>query len=115
MMPTFAQWLPELAPSNPIKAAADGAMLPLIVFTLGFGIALTRVPSDRRVIVVGFFSGLADAMFVIVECVVAFAPIGVFALTAPLAARVGSPAVSFAKTAPTYIRQGILASALLRA
>src|ERR1041385_134459 len=31
---TFSTWLTSLVPSNPIAAAANGAMLPLIVFTL---------------------------------------------------------------------------------
>ena len=76
-------------PANPVKAAADGAKLPLIIFTLAFGVALTKVAADRREAVVGFFRGLADAMTVLVGWVIAFAPIGVFALAAPLAARMG--------------------------
>ena len=87
--PTPAQWFTDLVPANPVKAAADGAMLPLIIFTLAFGVALTKVGPDRREPVVGFFRGLADAMMVIVGWVIAFAPIGVFALAAPLASRMG--------------------------
>ena len=37
--PPLAQWFTDLVPANPVKAAADGAMLPLIIFTLGFGVA----------------------------------------------------------------------------
>jgi Na+/H+-dicarboxylate symporter len=87
--PTVAQWLTDLVPANPIRAAADGAMLPLIIFTLGFGVALTRVAEDRRAAVLHFFSGLSDAMMVLVRWVILLAPIGVFALAAPLAARMG--------------------------
>jgi L-cystine uptake protein TcyP (sodium:dicarboxylate symporter family) len=37
--PGLTQWLTELIPVNPLKSAADGAMLPLLVFTilLGYG------------------------------------------------------------------------------
>ena len=87
--PTPAQWFSDLVPANPVKAAADGAMLPLIIFTLAFGVALTKVAESRREAVVGFFRGLADAMMVLVGWVIAFAPIGVFALAAPLSARMG--------------------------
>lgn len=87
--PGLAQWFTDLVPSNPVKAAADGAMLPLIIFTLAFGVALTKVAAERREAVVGFFRGLADAMMVLVGWVIALAPIGVFALAAPLAARMG--------------------------
>jgi Na+/H+-dicarboxylate symporter len=88
--PGLTQWFLDLVPANPVKAAADGAMLPLIIFTLGFGIALTRVSGERRKAVVGFFNGLADAMTVLLSWVITLAPIGVFALAAPLAMRMGS-------------------------
>jgi proton glutamate symport protein len=88
--PDFGQWLTDLVPANVFKAAADGAMLPLIIFTLAFGFALTRVPAERRAAVAGFFSGLADAMLVLVGWIIRLAPIGVFALAAPLAARMGA-------------------------
>ena len=32
-LPSLAQWFIDLVPVNPVKAAADGALLPLIVFT----------------------------------------------------------------------------------
>ena len=48
-----------------------------------------RLQAERRTAVVGFFTGLADAMMVVVRWVIALAPIGVFALAAPLAARMG--------------------------
>jgi Na+/H+-dicarboxylate symporter len=88
-LPTFAQWLIDLVPANPVRAAADGAMLPLIVFSLLFGVALLRLDAERRRPVIGFFEGVADAMLVLVRWVLAFAPIGVFALAVPLAARMG--------------------------
>ena len=88
-LPTFAQWLIDLVPSNPIRAAADGAMLPLIVFSLLFGVALLQLDTQRRRPIIGFFEGVADAMLVLVRWVLALAPIGVFALAVPLAARMG--------------------------
>jgi proton glutamate symport protein len=88
-LPSFAQWLIDLVPVNPIRAAADGAMLPLIVFSLLFGVALLRLDAERRRPVIAFFEGLADAMLVLVRWVLALAPIGVFALAVPLAARMG--------------------------
>lgn len=88
-IPTFAQWLTELVPVNPVKAAADGAMLPLIVFSVCFGLALTRLTGDTRDLMVRFFRGVADAALTLVRWVLEAAPIGVFALAVPLAARLG--------------------------
>jgi proton glutamate symport protein len=88
-VPGFAEWLVGIVPTNPVKAAADGMMLPLVVFVLAFGLALLTVPAQRRAVVVGFFGGVGDAMLVIVRVVIAFAPIGVFALMVPVASRTG--------------------------
>jgi proton glutamate symport protein len=88
-IPTFAQWLTDLVPVNPVKAAADGAMLPLIVFSLCFGLALTRLTGEARDLMVRFFRGIADAALTLVRWVLEAAPIGVFALAVPLAARLG--------------------------
>ena len=88
-VPGFADWVTGLAPANPIKAAADGAMLPLVVFTLAFALALLKVAPDRRDVVLTFFRGLGDAMLVIVRFLIELAPIGVFALMVPVASRTG--------------------------
>jgi Na+/H+-dicarboxylate symporter len=86
---TLRQWLTSLVPSNPVRAAADGALLPLVLFTLIFALAITRVPAELRVGLVRFFEAIARAMHVVVEWVLVLAPIGVFALALPLAAQLG--------------------------
>lgn len=82
-------WITGLIPSNPVKSASDGALLQLVIFTIFFGIALTRVSDENRAPVIAFFRGVADAMIVVVRWMLAVAPIGVFALAVPLAARAG--------------------------
>lgn len=99
-MPSFAQWLVDLVPANPIKAAADGAMLQLIIFAIAFGIALSRIDVSRRAAVVRLFEGILDASITLVHWVLKLAPIGVFALAVPLAARLG---LSAAGALATYI------------
>jgi Na+/H+-dicarboxylate symporter len=87
--PTFAGWLVSLIPPNPIAAAANGAMLPLLVFTMLFAFAVSRSPSGARETMVNFFKGLSEVMLVLVRGVIALAPIGIFALVTALAARTG--------------------------
>jgi len=89
VLPPFRDWIVGLIPANPVKAAADGAMLPLIVFSCMLAIALTRLDPDRRQVLVGFFDAISGAMMVIVEWVLLTAPIGVFFLVLPLAASTG--------------------------
>ena len=55
----FAQRLIELVPPNPFSAAASGAMLPLVVFSIIFGAALSRVDQSFRETVVAFFRGVS--------------------------------------------------------
>ena len=92
-LPTFGQWVAGLAPANVIRAAADGAMLPLIVFTLLFALALRRIAPDRRDQVLRVFDGVGGAMLEIVRWLIALAPIGVFTLVASTSARLGASLV----------------------
>ncbi len=89
-MPGFRDWLVGIVPPNPIAAAAAGEMLPLVVFTLAFGLALGRVEARRREAVVGFFRGVSEAMTTIVGWILWVAPVGVFALSYTVAARLGT-------------------------
>ncbi len=92
-VPTFSTWLVALVPPNPFKAAADGAILPLVVFALGFGLALGRLANGAQDTVVAFFRGVAGAMTLLVGWVLTLAPVGVFALALSLAAKLGSDVV----------------------
>ena len=86
----FASWLTSLIPTNPVAAAAAGAMLPLVLFTLLLALAIARSPADARDILVGVFRSLSEAMLVLVRWIVRLAPIGVFALMLPLGAHGGA-------------------------
>lgn len=87
--PGLTQWVRDLVPVNVAKAAADGAMLPVMVFAVLFGLALARVGSERRRAVLSVVAGVAEAMQQLVGGILRFAPMGVFALAVPLTARLG--------------------------
>jgi Na+/H+-dicarboxylate symporter len=88
-LPPFRDWVVGLLPSNPVAAAAHGAMLPLIVFSVIFALAVTRLGREDRATLVGFFTAISQAVLVIVEWLLIVAPVGVFFLVLPLAARTG--------------------------
>ena len=92
-IPSASEWLVSLVPANPIKAAADGAMLPLIVASVAFAVALMQVADERRAAVVRVVEGVMDASLALVRAILRFAPIGVFALAVPLAAKMGTGAL----------------------
>jgi Na+/H+-dicarboxylate symporter len=87
---SWTNWLISLIPVNPIKAAADSALLPLIVFTVIFSLALTRLDAATRAPIVRLFQTLADALIIVVRWVLVLTPLGVFALAFVVSARVGS-------------------------
>ena len=82
-------WLSGIIPSNAISAAANSAMLPLVVFAMFFGFALTRIDPERRGRMLELVRTLGDTMIVIVRWVLWAAPVGVFALVLAVCARVG--------------------------
>jgi proton glutamate symport protein len=88
-LPGVAQWIADLVPANPVKAASDGAMLPLIVFSLVFGMAVSRVAVDRRAVFLRVVEGVQDASLVLVHTILALAPLGVFALAVAVASKLG--------------------------
>lgn len=88
-LPGFAAWLTSLIPVNPVAAAVDGAMLPLIVFTVAFALAVSRLPDGTRDVVLGVFRATGDAMLVLVRAVLWLSPLGIFALAVTLGARLG--------------------------
>jgi len=90
---TPSQWLVSLVPPNAMRAAVDGAMLPLIVFTLMLGLALVSLAEPARLHAVMIFRAITEAMLVLVRWLLVVAPIGVFALTLPLVARLGISAI----------------------
>lgn len=92
-MPTVSQWLIDLVPLNPVKAAADGAMLPLITFTLAFALASTHVADPHRSTFIAVIMTVEDATLRLVRWIINIAPLGVFALAVPLASKLGLSAV----------------------
>ena len=90
---TPAQWFVALLPANVMRAATDGAMLPLIVFALVLGLALVSIGDDVRAPLVTWFRAIMACMLVVVRWLLVVAPIGVFALALPLVARLGASAI----------------------
>jgi Na+/H+-dicarboxylate symporter len=88
-IPGPAGWVEQLVPENPIGAAARGEILPVLVFTVFFGLALNRLSRDARNLVVGFFDGVAQASMVLVDWILMAMPVGVFALSYAMATTSG--------------------------
>ena len=88
----FGDFLRAIIPTNPIAAAANDAILPLIIFTAAFAFAATRLPETQRQTIGGFFEAITAAMIVVIHWVLTLAPIGVFALSFVVGAKAGAAA-----------------------
>ena len=88
-VPPLSEWFSSLIPENIFKAAADGAMLQIVLFALAFGFAITRTAEEVRLPLVRFFQGVADTMMILVGWVLWIAPAGVFALALVVGAKTG--------------------------
>jgi len=91
---SVGEWLRSLVPSNIVQAAADDAILALVVFATLFGFAATRLPPAQRNALTGFFTAMAEAMIVVVHWVLLAAPVGVFALALGVGLHAGFGAAS---------------------
>ncbi|MGB3873536.1 MAG: cation:dicarboxylase symporter family transporter [Stenotrophomonas sp.] len=83
------QWIASLIPSNVLAVASANAMLPLVVFAMFFGFALSRQDAARRERVLDIVRIVGDTMITIVRWVLWAAPLGVFALVLVVCAEVG--------------------------
>ncbi len=87
--PSTVETLLNMIPRNPVAAAADMDLLPLIVFTIIFGAAVATLQEDRKNAVLNFFHGVNDASMVVINWVMVLAPYAVFALISAIVASFG--------------------------
>jgi proton glutamate symport protein len=87
--PTLGQMALAIVPTNAIRAAADGAIVPLLVFTVAFAFGASRIAAGLRDALVSVFRAIDAAITVLLHWIVACSPYGVFALGLGLAIRVG--------------------------
>ena len=91
-MPGVADFFKGIVPDNVIAAAANGDVLPLVVFTLLFALAVDAHRGRAADALVGLFEAIADALLVIIGWVLWIAPLGVFALAFRVGASAGGAA-----------------------
>jgi Na+/H+-dicarboxylate symporter len=91
-VPTLDDFIKGVIPTNPIAAAANDKILPLVVFTALFAFAVTRIEAAQQRTIAGFFQAIEKAMLVLIGWVLALAPYGVFGLAFAVGAGAGGAA-----------------------
>jgi Na+/H+-dicarboxylate symporter len=91
-IPTFGKVLVDLSPSNPVADAANAKIIPVIIFAMFVGVAITIENAKKPEIikpVINVINGFAQVMFRITKMVLKITPYGVFGLMATVAAKYG--------------------------
>ena len=91
-LPGIAEFFKGVIPDNVVSAAANGDILPLVVFSVLFALALGFISEAGRRSLVIFFEAIGDALLVIIEWVLWIAPLGVFALALVVGSAAGGSA-----------------------
>ena len=89
-VPDVAQFLKSLVAPNIIRAAAENAMLAVIIFFSLLALAIVRLPQLHRQHLTTLFEAITGAMLVIIGWVLWLAPLGVFALSLLVAGQSGA-------------------------
>ena len=84
----------RMLPPNIVKAAADGQMLGLIVFSLLFGYFILKLEAPLRKNMAEFWQAIFEIMMKMTLLIMKFSPIGIFALIANEVASTGLSAFS---------------------
>lgn len=98
----------DIVPENVIAAAASADMLALIFFSIVFGTAIAVLPLGPRTLLNDVFQALFEAMMRLTSGVIAFLPIGVFALITRMVATTGFEAFGALALYVTTIFTGLI-------
>jgi DAACS family dicarboxylate/amino acid:cation (Na+ or H+) symporter len=83
------RFLVDLVPANPVRAAVDGQLLPLIVFVTILAVATAALPAPKRDALLALAEAVTGALIRVIHWVLLLAPLGIFALVAPAVAQFG--------------------------
>jgi Na+/H+-dicarboxylate symporter len=88
---TGANFIEHVIPSSVIKSMAENDILPIVVFSIFFGIAISVV-GEKAKIVLKACDALSHIMFKVTDYVMRFAPLGIFGAIAAILIQQG-PAI----------------------
>lgn len=91
--PSIKETFVNIFPSNPIQAMAEGNMLQVIVFSILFGVAISRTGGEVGRSMTTFFAHLNEVVLKMVMLLMQLAPYGVFCLLVKLFSSLGFSAI----------------------
>ncbi|WOE31553.1 MULTISPECIES: glutamate/aspartate:proton symporter GltP [unclassified Acinetobacter] len=86
---SLVQTILSLIPSNFFAALTSGQMLPIIFFSVMFGLGLGALDSEVKQPLIKVLNAVSETMFKVTHMIMMFAPVGVFGLIAATVANFG--------------------------
>lgn len=74
---TWQDHIVDIFPENIIKSVYEGNVLPIVVFSVIFGIALATLSPEKKKPLVSFTESMSETMFKFTNIIMYFAPFGV--------------------------------------
>jgi len=90
---SFSDMLLSFVPSNIFSSMTEGAMMPVIVFSIIFALASFSLQTHYKNTLLNFFGAVNDNMLKMAEWVIKLTPIGVFSLISYVVASQGIEAI----------------------
>lgn len=91
-MPDLTTTFLDMVPSNIIGQIAEGKIIPIIIFAIWFGLALSSIGNNTKLIG-QFFNEFSLVMFKITRLIIKLSPIGIFILMAQVSNKYGISSV----------------------
>lgn len=88
----FWQLILSIIPTNIFKSMSDGDMMPVILFSVLFGLGIAAVGKKAQILI-DVLNAVAEVMFKVTNWVMKFAPVGVFGLIGMTIAEMGISAL----------------------
>lgn len=86
---TWKDHILDIFPENIAKSVAEGQVLPIVIFSIIFGIALALLSEEKKKPMLHFCESLSETMFKFTNIIMYFAPFGVGAAIAHATAELG--------------------------
>ena len=87
---TLMDKIVDIVPSNIFEAFSSGNILPIIFFSLLLGYFITKIHANRQATINNVFESFNEAIMVLTNFIIRFAPVGIFAIVMALVGKQAS-------------------------
>lgn len=87
--PSVSEWVSQMVPANPFRAAVEDNFIGVVISTVLFALAIMQISPERRGVLLGVIEAVAEASGVLVRWIIYLLPVAAFALSFVIATETG--------------------------